>query len=244
MAAVRVAAGIDPSADAAVYVSAALHALIREEQAGRRSRRLLEPGHATWQRFRGRLELSDFVELLLEDAAVNQPEPFDVARFLGSAKALRSVPDAQVGAWLSEFAALSPEISDRDYIEQQANRLGLKARPAFSDLHKLAPHHRVLEVPGSGGRLAAHAVLTQPGLSMKDMSVACASWQERMLAGLVAVTLDVRGDTRIGVDPTLEHARRSEGGFTHVFGLKPEKGGAFDARTLEGFFPSATIVLV
>ena len=80
---------------------------------------------------------------------------------------------------------------------------------------------------------------------MKDMfTVACASWQERMLAGLVAVSLDVRGETRIGVDPTLDQARRAEGGFTHVFGLRPEKGGAFDARTLEGFFPAATIVLV
>ena len=91
----------------------------------------------------------------------------------------------------------------------------MKARPAFSDLPKLQPHHRVLEVPGSGGRLAAHAVLAQPGLSMKDMfTMACASWQERMLAGLVAVSLDVRGYTRISVDPTLEQARRADGGFT------------------------------
>ena len=234
-----------PAAGAAPYLAAALHALAREEHAGRRPRRLIEPGHATWQRFRGRLGPRDFAELLLEDAAVNQPEPFDVEHVLGDRAGLRAIPEALIGDWLTELTSLPPPTPDRDYLEEQAKRLGLKARPAFSDLHKLAPHHRVLELPGSGGRMAAHAVLSQPGLAMKDMfTIACASWQERMLAGLVAVSLDVRGYTRIAVDPALELARRAEGGFTHIFGLKPEKGGAFDARSLEGFFTSATIVLV
>ncbi len=234
-----------PQRDAAAYLAAALYALAREEHAGRRPKRLIEPNHATWQRFRGRLGPLDFAELVLEDAAVNQPEPFALERVLGSREALRALPETLVGDWLSELSRLPLGTPDRDYIEDQAKRLGLKARPAFSDLHKLAAHHRVLELPGSGGRLAAHAVLSQSELSFKDMfTVACASWQERLLAGLVAVSLDVRGDTRILVDPTLEHARKAEGGFSHVFGLKPEKGGAFDARTLEGFFPSATIVLV
>ena len=227
------------------YLATALHALAREEHIGRRRRRLLEPNQATWQRFRGRLGPRDLVELVLEDAAVDQPEPFDVERVFGDRSPVASVPEALIGDWLTELPKMSLEAADRDYLEEQAQRLGLKARPAFSDLHKLAPHHRVLELPGSGGRLVAHAVLTQAGLSMKDMfTVACASWEERMLAGLVAVTLDVRGQPRISVDPKLEQARHAEGGFTHVLGLKPEKGGAFDALTIEGFFPSATIVLV
>lgn len=234
-----------PQAAAATYLVAALHALAREEQAGRRPKRLIEPNHATWHRFRGRLGPLDFAELVLEDAAVNQAEPFAVERVLGDRSALRALPEALIGDWLAELSKLPLDTPDRDYLEEQATRLGLKARPAFSDLHKLAAHNRVLELPGSGGRLAAHAVVSQDGLSFKDMvTVACASWQERTLAGLVAVTLEVRGDTRIGVDPALEHARKAEGGFTHVFGLKPEKGGTFDARTLEGIFPSATVVLV
>lgn len=237
---------LDPAATAAAtYLAAALHALAREEHVGRRPRRLIEPNHATWHRFRGRLGPRDFAELILEDAAVNQPEPFAVEQVLGDRSGLRALPEALIGDWLSELSKLPLEAADRDYLEEQAKRLGLKVRPAFSDLHKLAAHHRVLELPGSGGRLAAHVVQTQPDLSMKDMfTVACTSWQERMLAGLVAVSLDVRGYTRISVDPTLESARKAESGFTHIFGLKPEKGGAFDARTLEGFFPSATVVLV
>jgi hypothetical protein len=218
---------------------------VREEQVERRPRRLLEPGLATWNRFRGRLGLGDLLSLLLEDAAVVQPEPFDVGRVLGGAVDVASIPEAQIRDWLAEFSGLSAAMSDRDYIEVQAKRLGLRARPAFSELHKLAPHHRVLELPGSGGRLAAHAAVTQPELPFKEMfSVSCASWQERMLAGLAAVSLGVRGYSRIYVDPALEHVRALEGGFTHIYGVKAEKGGAFDARVLEGFFPSATIVLV
>ncbi len=234
-----------PQTAAATYLAAVLLALAREEHAGRRPRRLTEPKHATWHRFRGRLGPSDFAELMLEDAAVNQPEPFDVAALLGDRTGLRALPEALIGDWLSELPSLALDVPDRDYLDDQARRLDLNARPAFSDLPKLAPHHRVLELPGSGGRLAAHAILTQPGLSMKDMfTIACASWQERTLAGLVATSLDVRGYTRVSVDAALEQARKTDGGFTHVFGLRPDKGGAFDAHALEGIFPSATIALV
>ena len=133
-------------------------ALVREEQAGRRPRRLLEPSLATWHRFRGRLELQDLVGTSPRGRRRQPAEPFDVARFSEAPpRRCARCRTAQVSDWLAEFAALSADIPDRDYIEQQAKRLGLKARPAFSDLHKLAPHHRVLG-PGSGGRLAAHAV--------------------------------------------------------------------------------------
>src|SRR5258708_7704717 len=113
------ASGTEPavsSADAITYLGAALHALVREEQVGRRPRRLLEPGQATWHRFRGRLGLSDFVQLLLEDAAVVQPEPFDVRGVLGSTAEVFSVPEAQLGDWLAEFARLHADVSDRDYL--------------------------------------------------------------------------------------------------------------------------------
>lgn len=41
--------------------------------ARRRARRLLAPGPATWGRFRRRLDATDYLELLLGDAAVTQP---------------------------------------------------------------------------------------------------------------------------------------------------------------------------
>lgn len=87
----------DPAtAAAATYLAVTLHALAREERAARRPRRLLDPGLATWQRFRGRLGVLDLAELLLEDAAVTQPQPFDAAAVLGAAEPFGRVPEALV----------------------------------------------------------------------------------------------------------------------------------------------------
>jgi hypothetical protein len=235
----------DPSATAAAtYLAAALHALAREERAGRRPRRLTEPGLATWQRFRGRLGPRDLAELLLEDAAVTQPQPFRASAILGREDPLQTIPDALVEGWLAELAGAPLDASFRDDIDLQARRLGITGRPALADLHRLQPHHRVLELPGTGGRLAAHVVETQPGIFLKDVfTIACASWQERTLAGLIAVGLPVVGDVRILLDPTLVESRRLAGQFTHVFGLRPEKGGLFSAEQL-GDFHAATVVLV
>ena len=236
----------DPADTAsATYLASALRALAREEQVGRRPCRLLEPELATWRRFRGRMGARDLAELLLEDAAITHPEPFDVTRVLGRELPLRGVPEATVEQWIGELSALTPAASVMEEVEDQAQRLGFTARPAFSDLHKLQPHHRVLELPGSGGRLAAHVAQTQPGVSIKDaFTIACASWQERMLAGLVGVAFGVVGDLRISLDPDLVRTRKSEGGFTHVFGMRPEKGGRFASDVLTSWFHGAVIVLV
>lgn len=233
------------SASAATYLLGALRALAREERLGRRPRRLLEPDLATWQRFRGRLGPRDFAELLLEDAAVTQPEPFDAAAVLGRSDAFRGLSDAEVERCVKEAASASSTSLAED-LDAQAARLGLiKTRPAYSELLKVQSHHRVLELPGSGGRLAAHLVEATPNLSLKDVfTIACATWQDRMLAGLVAVGLGVVGDVRILMDPDLALARRAEGGFTHVFGLRPEKGGLFTADQLAGWFHEASVVLV
>jgi hypothetical protein len=97
-----------PDTAAATYLAAAFHALVREEHAGRRPKRLLEPNHATWQRFRGRMGPLDFVELILEDGAITQPEPFDARAVLGRADALRHLPLALVGDSLGELPQLPP----------------------------------------------------------------------------------------------------------------------------------------
>lgn len=235
----------DPRAtEAATYLATALHALAREEQAGRRPRRLLEPQLATWQRFRGRMGPRDLAELLLEDAAVTQPEPFAAPSVLGRMEPFRDVPEAVVQAWLDELPSL-PESAVLEDLDAQAHRLGLVQRPAYSELPKLQPHHRVLELPGSGGRLAARMVHGQAGIFLKDVfTIACATWQERMLAGLVAVGLGVVGEARIVLDPELNQLRRPDTAFSHVVGLRPEKGGAFSRDVLAGWFHDAVLVLV
>ena len=75
-------------------------------------------------------------------------------------------------------------------------------------------------------------------------TIACGRWEERMLAGLVFVDRAVVGGARIAIDPKLERARKEEQPFSHVFGLRTDKGGSFDALELRGWFPSADNVLV
>jgi hypothetical protein len=63
----------------AVWTASLLHAIARDEAAGRRTKRLTEPKLDTWSRFRGRLTSVDLVSLLFEDAAVIHRVPFDAA---------------------------------------------------------------------------------------------------------------------------------------------------------------------
>jgi hypothetical protein len=78
-----------------VWAAALLHALAREEAAGRRPQRLTEPKLDTWTRFRGRLTSADFVALLFEDAAVIYGVPFDPSALGGSTRPLQPFADHQ-----------------------------------------------------------------------------------------------------------------------------------------------------
>src|SRR3712207_8072455 len=62
---------------------------------------------------------------------------------------------------------------------------------------------------------------------------ACASWQERLLAGLVALELGVGGVLPILEDPTLEQVRQRLPTPDFVLGLSPEKGGRSEEHTSE-----------
>ena len=233
-----------PVASTATFAAAALHALAREEASGRRPKRFLEPSHATWQRFRGRLGPIDLLELLLEDAAVTQPAGFDAATLLGAEAKLAELPEPLVTAWLDSLPSLSLTAPSPDYVAAQAKLLGLPTRLAKADLHKVKPHHRVLEVPGTGGQLAHHLVQSNPEVYFRDVfTVACGSWQERALAGLVAVECGASGELPILFDPKLE-AARGRGPFDFVVGLDPDKGGFFAKPALETWFPHATVLLV
>ncbi|MRG98415.1 hypothetical protein [Polyangium spumosum] len=231
----------------ATYLAAVLHALAREEALGRRPKRLLEPGHATWTRFRGRLRTPALVELLLEDAAVTQPCPFRVAEILGSDTSLRDVPAKVFDDWLAELPRASLDAPSAEYIAAQAKRLGLPTRMARADLHKIKPHQHVLELPGTGGQLAHHIVQTQRDIYLQDVfTIVVGTWQELTLAGLVAVECELRGAPPVIVDRELTKTRERRGELDYVIGMDPDKGGFFTKTTLEqaGWFPSATILLV
>ena len=103
---------------------------------------------------------------------------------------------------------------------------------ARSDLHVVKPHQKVLELPGTGGQLAHHLVSTQEtSRSKRTSSIACGSWQELTLAGVIALdleppTLDFAMKVEVDDLRNTEHPLRQRT-FDFVIGLHPDKGGLF-----------------
>jgi hypothetical protein len=232
-----------------VWAASLLHAIARDEAAGRRTQRLTEPKLDTWSRFRGRLTSADLVSLLFEDAAVIHPIPFD-AGAVGGPIHLDRLPERVADGWVNSVASLTLGGPSVDYIGEQARLLGIPTRMARSDLHMVKPHQKVLELPGTGGQLAHHLITAQRGLTLQDnFVVVCSSWQELTLAGIIALDLGApRSDfaTRGAVDDLKNpsHALRQRS-FDFVVGLHPDKGGLFRAENqLAIWFPAAKIVLV
>lgn len=230
------------------YAAAALAALAREEALGRKPRRLLEPDHATWRRFRGRLGPLDYFELLLEDAAVTQPFAFDEASILepGAAR-VRRLPAARVTEWLARLPELDLTQDGGDYVADQARRLELPTRLARSDLHTgVRAHHRVLELPGTGGQLSHYLAVRVDGIYLQDgFTIAWSGWRDRLLAGLVAVEMGLKGSAPILAQPGLDPVRAKGGRYDYVVGAEVGRGGeAADRAALAALFPGATLLLV
>ena len=232
-----------------VWAAALLHALARDEAAGRRKQRLIEPKLTTWRRFRGRLTSADLVALLFEDAAVLHRVPFDPAA-LGGPIHPNTLPEATADAWLETVAALPLTGPGPDYVAEQGRLLGLPTRMARSELHVVKPHQKVLELPGTGGQLAHHLVAAQRDLTLQDnFTIACGSWQELTLAGVIALELGTpHADftTRVDVEALrkAEHPLRQRT-FDFVIGLHPDKGGLFRVEDqLAIWFPTARLLLV
>src|SRR4051794_11510425 len=91
------------------WAAALLHALAREEAAGRRTRRLTEPNLATWKRFRGRLTSADFVALLFDDAAVIHSVPFDHTA-LDERLSVDLLPVTVADSWLRAMESIDLQI--------------------------------------------------------------------------------------------------------------------------------------
>lgn len=232
------------------WAASLLQALARDEAAGRRLPRLTEPNLATWNRFRGRLTASDLVALLFEDAAVLHRIPFDSSA-LGGPLQLDQLPVPVAETWLKNLSSAADDTPSADYITAQACLLGLPARLALSKLPAIKRHQKILELPGTGGQLAHHLVATQTDLTLHDnILIACGSWQELTLAGIVALDLGTPPHTEFAViinpdelhDPDHPLRQRS---FDLVVGLHPDKGGPFRVDDqLAIWFSSAMVRLV
>lgn len=233
--------------DATTYATALLEALARDEAAGRRGPRLTEGGQATWQRFRGRLGSADLLRLLAEDGAVVHPIPFAPDR---GGVSLEGLEDASVDRFLAELSQQELRGPGAAYVEAQAQRLGVPTRLARSELHQVKPHQKVLELPGTGGQLCHHIVSTQAGLTLQvNCTIACGTWAELALAGIVALELGAPNSDFIHA-VTAEELKRDQHPlrqqrFDFIVGLRPDKGGKLAADDqLALWFHGAKVVLV
>lgn len=232
------------------YARALLHALARDEAAGRRAPRLTEPGLATWQRFHGRLGSADLLRLLAEDAAVGYPQPFDL-RNQAAELDLARVEDDLVDGWLRGLPGLDLAQAGPAYIEAQARLLGITTRLARAELHQVKRHQKVLELPGTGGQLSYHIVTTQEEPTLQvNCTIACGDGRELALAGIVALEAGAppRSEIIVAASPadlaSDRHPLRQRQ-YDLVVGLRPDKGGKLAlAEQLALWFHGAKVVLV
>jgi hypothetical protein len=232
-----------------IYAAALIAALARDEAGGRRTPRLIEPGQATWQRFRGRLGSADLLRLLAEDGAVLHPIPFAGARV---GVTLDDIEDALVDGFLEGLGSKDLRNPGAAYVESQAQLLGLPTGLAWSEFQqgKIEPHQKVLELPGTGGQLCHRLVTTQPALTLQgSCTIACGSWAELVLAGIVALDLGAPSSDSI-LAATAEELKNDQHPlrqkqFDLVVGLRPDRGGKLQvADQLALWFHGAKLVLV
>ncbi len=233
--------------DVNAYAAVLLEAIARDEVAGRRGARLTEAGQATWQRFRGRLGNADLLRLLAEDGAVVHSIPFAGDRV---GVLLDALEDETVDRFLAQLSSKNLRRPGADYIESQAQLLGIPTKLARSELHQVKPHQKVLELPGTGGQLSHHLVSTQSGLTAQvNCTIACGNWAELSLAGIIALELAAPNSDFI-VSATAEELKNDkhplrQQRFDFMVGLRPEKGGKFAAADqLALWFHGAKLVLV
>lgn len=195
---------------------ATLAAVARLEAAGDKPPRLTEPDFAKWTRFRRRLGWVDFIRLLHEDLAEAFPEPFDVGRW--GVDPFAGLEDATAEGLVKE-AALPSKADKLTFLRDQAKALGLPVAGSIADLPKVQARFKVLELPGSAGRIAAHQC-HQFGLAYdKSFTFVATTVEQRVLVGLGAVELRSNPPTVVD-DNGLEKLIEAGTKFDRVFGLE------------------------
>ncbi len=197
-----------------VALSWTLREIARMERGGLRPPRLTEPDHVLWHRVRRKLGWVAFIELLHEDLADAFPTSFALDRW--SASPTHGLSDASASELV--FQAAAPDDTDRlTFLRSVCRGLGLMEGGAVANLPKVQSHQRALELPGCGGRIAAHQVTTHAGLSFNEHFVFVADTDaERVAIGIAAAELRANAPKIL----TRAELEASSPKFDHVFGIK------------------------
>lgn len=192
-----------------------LRAIARLERSddGVRQPRLTEPELASFHRMRRRLDHADLIELLHEDLAEAFPLPFGQEAY--ERDLFQALDDNIAKALIADVQALE-EADTLAFLRQAASALGLLSGGKLSELRKAQPRHKVLELPGSAGRIAAQQLSDNPSLSLEQFTIVADSDAERALIGLVRVEL--RGSMPEVIPSTALHEANLSR-FDLVFGI-------------------------
>ena len=236
--------------DPMIFASVAANALVRAEVIGRVVPRFTGSGPHLWAAFRNELTLTDLLDLAVRDAAVAMPQPFALHRLWPQASVdeLQAIPPDHVEGWINRAKEMAEQSTDA-YLRTQAQALGITL-PSEESLERLPvpqAHHHILELPGSGGWLAYH-MASRPDTAVyywENFIIACGTWQEQLLAGLIAFELGAppRRELPIVCNPTLAQVLGDDTAFDWIIGLREENTRRADA--LRSFLkPEGQVVLI
>jgi hypothetical protein len=191
-----------------------LREIARLERGGLRPPRLTEPDHERWHRVRRKLGWVAFIELLHEDLAEAFPTSFALRRWKAHPTAGLDEPAAKA---LLDEAGRADDADLLGFLRVACRGLGLMEGGNVAALPKVQAHQRALELPGSGGRIAAYQVTTHGGLSFpENFTFVADSDEERVAIGIAAAEL--RANEPKVLSTTELRAERPK--FDQVFGIK------------------------
>ena len=195
-----------------------LRSLARLEAAGiPRQPRLTDPDRTLWKVFRRRLAYKDFIALLLEDGAQAFPVPFDLGAW--STPPLDTV-DEDMAQLLIEESTLPPGGDYLAFLRFAARQLDRPDGGRLSDLQRIQPHERVLELPGTSGRAAAYLCQQHGDLSFDHTFTFLADDDtDRVQVGLAAVELRANPPTVLTRQALRARAEKGER-FDRVIALR------------------------
>jgi hypothetical protein len=176
------------------FYQVATHALIRAELAGKVPERFSGQGPLRWRQFANELNQADLLDLAIQDASIAYPIPFGLRSELPGYQNGNIGLDLEfVDEWIQGALSL-PDQPSGVYLKEQADRLeiSLPSEDRLEGLPSPESHHNLMELPGTGGWLAYQVIQDRSTeiYFWENFTVAGSSWQEVMLAGLIAFELD------------------------------------------------------
>ena len=236
--------------DIKAFASVAANALVRAEIAGRLPPRFTRSGPRLWDAFRNELTEADLLDLAVRDLAVAMPQFFALNQLWPEASGdeLRTISPTEADQYITEAIAQADQPTEA-YLRAQAEALSIRL-PSTESLNILPhpeAHYQILELTGTGGWLA-YTMASHPNAAVyywENFTIACATWQELLLSGLIAFELGAptRRELPVIRDPTLARVLEGDVAFDLIIGIREENQSR--AEALRSFLkPEGQVVLL